>query len=344
MKIVTSNMLLMLAVVFSTVQARAFWRATYSDELGNTLGSMFSLRPSTRLVESKMSTIKFSAYGTATLYINGKQYKEVTSISPIVVQLPLRKNDLVAFKAEKTGSKAGLMATISWGSKTYITGRDRFTARGDYGKWEVGEQRGWNSAVTYTPKTKGTTRTFCHWDRADKSGIETRKFDNRASFIWRLKSENNDPVDTAYFRLVVGGENCGVDPKKTGGDDTGEKGDKNKNDDSVASHRVPELKNVPNNAGSAYSVSGQNDGVSSEGFCACRYTESRGGGCFDMEDPSASSGKCRPRSCEPKFECVASGEKICVKRRGGLKVVLVAPNQCITVFADDTESLIPYEG
>ncbi|KAI0564351.1 hypothetical protein FGB62_26g09 [Gracilaria domingensis] len=348
MKVSICQFTFIFATIYTAVQARALWGAPYVNTLGNGFGSMFSLRPSTRVPGSKMSTIKFSAYdGIATLYVNEKEYGKATSTTPVVIELPLEREDLVAFKAEKAGSMPGLMATISWGQRKYVSGRDRFTARGDYSKWDAGEQLGWNSVVTYMHKSKGNTRTFCHWDRADKTGIETGKFDSSASYIWRLSSTDGKedvPVDTTYFRLVIGGENCGVDPQNSNDKTSKKKSDDEDDDDSQPSHRVPQRKQGGQQPGSTSGIEGLSDSVSSEGFCACRYTESKGGDCYDMDDPTADSGKCKPRPCEPKFECAATGEKICVKRRGGMKVVMTSSGSCINVFADDTESLIPYEG
>ncbi|CAN8064862.1 unnamed protein product [Agarophyton chilense] len=325
MKIAIVYIVLFITATLTVVRGGVFWNNSDQNRgLINGLNSLFSLHPVAKVLESTTSTIKFAAFGKVILYKNGKELREVSSTSPETVTLQLKRNDVVAFKAVKTGKKAGLMAVVTWGSTKYFTGEDRFTARGDYSTWEAGEKHAWNSAVTYTQKDTGATRTFCHWDRADNMDIRTGVFDDKASFIWRQKSNPGEmgiPAGTVYVRMVVGGENCGAPVKVN---------------DEITFHRVPDP--------TENELSGQGDDDSSEGFCACKLTDERGGQCYDMEDTSAESGRCRPRPCDPKFECIISGTKICIRRRGGTKKVMAIPNYCVTVPAGDVETLIPYEG
>ncbi|KAI0561600.1 hypothetical protein FGB62_76g081 [Gracilaria domingensis] len=326
MKITIGHILLSVLTILTIARGRAFWSDSDKDKaLLNGFNSLFTLRPASKVLEGKTSTIRIAALGKVKVLVNGEEIQEVSSTSPKTIDLSLKKNDIVGLKGEKTGKKAGLIATVTWGSTKYLTGEDRFTARTDYDSWDKGEQNGWSSALTYVQKSTGATRTFCHWDRAENMDISNDIFDSKAYFIWRLKSTPggvNVPADTVYMRLVIGGENCGA-PVKVG--------------DEITFHRVPDQSD-------SEGVVGLSDDDPSEGFCACKLTEERGGHCYDMDDASAVSGRCRPRPCDPKFECVISGAKICLKRRAGTKLVMIAPNQCITVPAGESEMLIPYEG
>eukprot|EP00178_Gracilaria_changii_P003204 TRINITY_DN1468_c1_g1_i1.p1 TRINITY_DN1468_c1_g1~~TRINITY_DN1468_c1_g1_i1.p1 ORF type:complete len:412 (+),score=82.15 TRINITY_DN1468_c1_g1_i1:2416-3651(+) len=399
------TILLFASALFCAAQARAFFSEPERLPSNEALASRTSLQTSVRIPKAPKSVIKFAVFGgKAKLYVNGKKQKTKPGSLKKVV-LSLNNNDVVTFKCSKTGAPtkmAGLMASITHNGKIYRTGVERFTTRGGFSKWNTWEKQSWDKVKIYKDKS-GKTHDFCHWNVVDKISSNWKKFDEKASFVWRLSGKQNKEAERSVFiRFVVGGEMCSGgygNPSTTGGamkdsdddegkDDNGSKrnkgssggkknGDKehddedgkgqkkkdNKDDDEdegedsnkgkkKPSRRVPHPKedtdtddDEESNKGSDDSqLGGQSDDAKPDQFCACQLTTRRGGECYDMEDPNASSGRCKPRRCEPKFECVASSDKMCVKRRGGIKVVMVSPNKCETEPADDIEMLLPYDG
>eukprot|EP00178_Gracilaria_changii_P016799 TRINITY_DN481_c0_g1_i13.p1 TRINITY_DN481_c0_g1~~TRINITY_DN481_c0_g1_i13.p1 ORF type:complete len:478 (+),score=117.58 TRINITY_DN481_c0_g1_i13:710-2143(+) len=175
----------------------------------------------------------------------------------------------------------------------------------------------------------------------------------------KKKSSDDDDDDDDHERKSKKKKSNKGDDDDEGDDDQKDrkkstKKDNEDNDDdehNKPSGRVPHPKDDDDDDndkkhkyGDESELRGQSDESKPDHFCACQLTTRRGGECYDMEDNTASSGRCRPRPCEPKFECVASGDKMCVKRRGGTKVVMVSPNNCKVEAVDDIEMLLPYEG
>eukprot|EP00737_Agarophyton_chilense_P002933 gb/GEZJ01003382.1/.p1 GENE.gb/GEZJ01003382.1/~~gb/GEZJ01003382.1/.p1 ORF type:complete len:316 (-),score=28.72 gb/GEZJ01003382.1/:1800-2747(-) len=302
--------------LFTVIQAIDPWGALHNRTFANESSLLPSLNPTARFLHGNHATIKFSAYsGSAVLFVNGAR-KRKAGITPRIIRLFLIQNDVVAFKLKRFGELAGMMATIKWGERTYRTGVDRFTVREGHHGWEKWEKQAWNALVTYEDKKTGITHTFCHWDIASKTGTTTNKFDHEAFFISRLRGTHQNPAGSVFVRFVIGGEKC---------------------KSSIDEAETPK-------ADSSEDLSGQSDDGSSSDFCACKLTEQRGGECYKMEDSLATSGRCTTRPCQPTFECAASSEQVCVRRRGGTKMVMVTPNVCKTVTADDMETLVPYEG
>lgn len=263
--------ILMIKVLFvigglvSVGSARAYWNAAQADRNNNWFWpSWFSLRQILRIVDKdhKPATIKFSAYGDTTLYVNGKSLGRTTIASPTTINVDLKKGDVVAFMARKIGEKPGLMATVNWNGLIYRSGHSRFTAQGNYEQWTEEDQKNWNLLSSYTHRKTGTVRTFCHWERADVMDIKTDKFDPKASYIWRLAPKDNKikekAVDTVFIRLVVGGENCRVSAETNKSDKPAERTENSDKDDNT-------------------SFDGQSSDSVVQEFCVCKLTDRSGG-------------------------------------------------------------------
>ncbi|KAI0564859.1 hypothetical protein FGB62_22g035 [Gracilaria domingensis] len=323
MKIVICSLFLVAVTLVTVAHARALLATGNVDEKHSNASP--SLQVTDRTVGGEKAVIKVTAYESkVTVFVNGEQEATVES-STTEVTTKLRKNDVVAFEGEKIGNpkKVGFLATIKMArtGDTYRTGVEEFTTKVDLPKWKKWEKEEWKRVKVFKDKDTGEKLKFCHWKKARKVRIK-KKLDEKAFYIWRLEGEEKKPAEEALFRFVVGGEKCGGIPKDNDKDEDEGKG------------RVP----VPRE-----DVYGQSD-ERNDGFCVCKFNEEKGGNCYDMEDATATSGKCKPRSCEARFECVAEGDKMCVKRKGKKKVVLVSTNTCEVVATDEVDMLLPYEG
>ncbi|CAN8063889.1 unnamed protein product [Agarophyton chilense] len=196
-----------------------------------------------KLVKAKKvwpATIEFSAFGVATLYINGIIYSKLFSPHPWKMSVDLARGDVVSIKAEKTGVYAGVMVTIRWKGRKIRSGRNVFKVRSDsYYSWEPEEQDYWNRPLRDSNGIIRPLAAFCSWKDADIVHIKNLSFDKRAKFIWSLHTTHNDdeeiktPAQTVYIRHVMGGQMCGNDSqekkinnKKNKGDTGGEKKNK----------------------------------------------------------------------------------------------------------------------